>query len=322
MKLVGVVMVKNEADVIEAFVRHNLLFLDRLLIIDHQSSDATVKIVMALAAEGLPIDLMRDTAIAFRQGDRIGEMARLAFTKHGANHVFALDADEFIAAESRSQLVDLLQQVPRSQSVCLPWRNFVPEDAPPSVLHPLSRIQLRAFADVEPLTKLVLGRHFVEDNLAIGHGNHLLLRVVNGQVVTLPPVPLLAGVELAHVPFRSINQFVAKIVLSWFGNRLLQGKLVRISETNWHWRDLFDRYIAGDTPDWAQMRAHALRSYLLTPDAKPQALPIESARLVLEPLPHDPMLRYTADHTDDPMRLLAVWVERLLDRQLESGAGR
>ncbi len=321
MKLAGVVMVKNEADVIEAFVRHNLRFLDRLLIVDHQSSDATVKIVMSLAVEGLPIDLMRDTAIAFRQGDRIGEMARLAFTKYGADHVFALDADEFIAAETRSQLVDRLQSVPRGQSVCLPWRNFVPEDAPPLALHPLSRIRLRAFADVEPLTKLVLGQHFVEDNLAIGHGNHLLLRVVNGQVVTLPPVPLLAGVELAHVPFRSINQFVAKIVLSWFGNRLLQGKLARISETNWHWRELFDRYIAGDTPDWSQIRAHALRSYLLTPDAKPQALPIESARLVLDPLPHDPTLRYTADQNDDPMRLLAVWVERLLDRQFEVDAG-
>jgi len=48
MKLVGVVMAKNEADVIEAFVRHNLRFLDRLLIIDHQSSDATANIVMAL----------------------------------------------------------------------------------------------------------------------------------------------------------------------------------------------------------------------------------------------------------------------------------
>lgn len=35
MKTVGVACVKNEADIVEAFVRHNLFYLDALLILNH-----------------------------------------------------------------------------------------------------------------------------------------------------------------------------------------------------------------------------------------------------------------------------------------------
>ena len=34
-------MVRNEADIVEAFVRHNLRVLDAMLVVDHGSTDAT-----------------------------------------------------------------------------------------------------------------------------------------------------------------------------------------------------------------------------------------------------------------------------------------
>lgn len=320
MNLVGVAMVKNEADVIEAFVRHNLTLLDRLLVIDHQSSDATVAILSALRAEGLPVELMRDTAIAFRQGDRIGELARLAFGRFGADHVFALDADEFMLAQSRALLASRLADLPADASVSIPWRNYVPEDAPPSAVHPFARIRLAASADVRPMTKLVLGRSFVALGHEVSHGNHALLARTDGQWQALAIPPLLPDVALAHLPFRSIEQFIAKIVLAWFGNRLLQGPAARVSDTNWHWRDLFDRYLAGETPSWTQMREHALRSYLLTPEPQSASLPLDQARLALDPLPLHHALRYTPSHAVDPMRRLATWVEQLLDRQMQDAA--
>ncbi|HWT15174.1 MAG TPA: glycosyltransferase family 2 protein [Patescibacteria group bacterium] len=316
MKLVGVAMVKNEADIIEAFVRHNLGLLDRLLIIDHQSSDATVAILDALRAEGLPIDLMRDTAIAFRQGDRIGELARQAFNRHQADHVFALDADEFIVAPSRDILASRLDGIAGGGHASLPWRNFVPEDAPPAATHPFARIRLAARADVPPMTKLVLGRAFVERDEAISHGNHALLDRVDGEWLPLTVPPTVPGLTLAHLPFRSIEQFIAKIVLAWFGNRLLQGPAARHSDTNWHWRDLFDRYVTGETPTWSQMREHALRCYLMTPDPQLPTLPLDRAQLELDPIEIRHELRYTPRDAVDPMRRLSVWVEQLLDRQM------
>lgn len=316
MKLIGIAMVKNEADIIETFVRHNLGLLDRLLIIDHQSSDATVPILNALRAEGLQVDLMRDTAIAFRQGDRMTELALQAFSQHHADHVFTLDADEFILAESRAQLEGVLAQLPDGAHASLPWSNRVPEDAPPESLHPFARIRLAASADVSPMTKLVLGKSLPASRLVISHGNHALLKAESDtwQMQALPGI--VDGIALAHLPFRSTEQFVGKIVLSWFGNRLLQGSAARFSETNRHWRELFDCYLAGETPNWKQMREHALRCYLLAPDARGQQLPLSSVRICLDPLPVRFELKHTSATASDPMRRLSVWVEQLLDRQM------
>ena len=43
-------MLRNEADVVESFVRHNLSLLDGLLVVDHGSSDGTSEILDALVA--------------------------------------------------------------------------------------------------------------------------------------------------------------------------------------------------------------------------------------------------------------------------------
>ena len=54
MKIWGVSMVRNEEDIVEAFVRHNLTILDGMLVVDHNSTDRTPAILTALCAERLP----------------------------------------------------------------------------------------------------------------------------------------------------------------------------------------------------------------------------------------------------------------------------
>lgn len=56
MELYGAAMVRNEADIVEAFVRHSLTVLDGLLVVDHGSIDGTWKILDARVREGLPIE--------------------------------------------------------------------------------------------------------------------------------------------------------------------------------------------------------------------------------------------------------------------------
>ena len=48
MILWGVAMVRNEAELVEAFVRHNLTLLDGMLIVDHNSTDSTSSILASL----------------------------------------------------------------------------------------------------------------------------------------------------------------------------------------------------------------------------------------------------------------------------------
>jgi hypothetical protein len=60
VRLLGAAHVRNEADIVEAFVRHDLVLLDGIAIVDHASVDATPDILRALKDEGLPIVLARD----------------------------------------------------------------------------------------------------------------------------------------------------------------------------------------------------------------------------------------------------------------------
>ena len=43
MRLAGITIARNECDIVEAFVRHNEAVLDRLYILDNDSSDGTLE---------------------------------------------------------------------------------------------------------------------------------------------------------------------------------------------------------------------------------------------------------------------------------------
>src|SRR5687768_223427 len=112
MKLIAVAMAKNEGDVIEAFVRRNLECLDHLVVIDHDSTDATGEILLKLRDEGLPLTVGLDRSLAFEQGERMTAASRQAMRQHDADACFLLDADEFILADSRAALERAVASIP------------------------------------------------------------------------------------------------------------------------------------------------------------------------------------------------------------------
>jgi len=67
VRVVGFTLVRNEEDVIEASIRHNLRSLDAITVVDHGSDDATPQILASLVREGLPVEVRRDDAIELRQ---------------------------------------------------------------------------------------------------------------------------------------------------------------------------------------------------------------------------------------------------------------
>src|SRR5258706_11986608 len=101
MKIVGISMIRNDADIVEPFVRHTLRVLDHLFIIVHSPEDGTDGILKALHAEGLPMTLVFDDEPAFLQGERLTWLARQACAAIGPDFLFPLDADEFIVPGDR-----------------------------------------------------------------------------------------------------------------------------------------------------------------------------------------------------------------------------
>lgn len=61
MKIVSITMVKNEADIIESFVRYHLNIVDEMIILDNCSSDETPLIINKLIDEDFPIIFLKDS---------------------------------------------------------------------------------------------------------------------------------------------------------------------------------------------------------------------------------------------------------------------
>src|SRR5207248_2267616 len=78
MKIAGISMIRNDADIVEPFVRHTLRLLDHLFVIVHSPEDGTGEILKALHDEGLPMTLVHYGEPAFLQGEGLTWLARQA----------------------------------------------------------------------------------------------------------------------------------------------------------------------------------------------------------------------------------------------------
>lgn len=57
MQCVGISVVKNESDIIEVFIRHNLKHLNKLYIVEYNSQDNTAEIINKLKDDGYNLEI-------------------------------------------------------------------------------------------------------------------------------------------------------------------------------------------------------------------------------------------------------------------------
>jgi hypothetical protein len=211
MRLVAVSIVKNEADIIEAFVRHTLAWVDRLLVFDHDSTDGTRQILGALQREGLPVSLYTDDALGNLQQTRSQHLTRLAAREFSADWVLPLDADEILVGPGRAALEHTLAGCGPDRATTLPLLNYYPtaqDDI--TVENPVLR--LRHCQPSPPRTrKIMVPRPLaLTAEVTAGKGSHALYR---GQEM-LPDQPLPADYHLAHLALRSPQHQMLRVTLA------------------------------------------------------------------------------------------------------------
>src|SRR3977135_4271324 len=124
MKLVAISRVKNELDIIEAFVRHHSQYFNTLIVLDDGSSDGTYEVLQALQAAGLPLVLMREPSVGYEQSRYMTRLLRMAVDQFGADWIMPLDADDFVEPHHAAPLAQLLHaREPALLKVS--WNNFV-----------------------------------------------------------------------------------------------------------------------------------------------------------------------------------------------------
>jgi hypothetical protein len=208
--VVAISTVKNEIDIVEAFVRHTLAFVDHLVIADNGSTDGTLDILRALEREGLPLTVTEDRSAGKYLSQRMTRLMREeAAKRHGADWIVPLDADEFLVVPERTTLIP--ENAAVDATIDLPWRTYVPDESDePAKLNPVLRIRHRLVREGWPFVKVLVPRQLaMHPDAVLTQGSHLLH--LSGQ-----PCPTVAAQKavLAHFPIRGPGQYLAKIAIS------------------------------------------------------------------------------------------------------------
>lgn len=220
--IIAVACIRDEQDVVERFVRHNLAVVDALVVVDHLSRDATPAILHALMAEGLPLAVCHVSLPGKHQADWMSRMARAVAGRLAAHPVVPLDADEFLAGSDAAEMRSLLRAVPRDAVQALEWVSYVPMPIDSATeVDVLKRITHRRVREVSRTVKLVAGHDLAADpEFRWSHGAHRT--TLAGR--DLEPGPARPELALAHVPVRSVDQLRAKVATSRLSNAVRTGR--------------------------------------------------------------------------------------------------
>ncbi|MES1167590.1 MAG: glycosyltransferase family 2 protein, partial [Oleiharenicola lentus] len=211
MRLVAVSIVKNEADIIEAFVRHTRAWVEHHLVFDHDSTDGTREILAALQREGLPLTLYTDGALGNLQQARSNHLTRVAAESFAADWILPLDADEILTGPGRAALEKILAASGPDQPVSQRLLNYYPsteDDA--AEINPVRRLR-HCSASPSQTRKIIVPRQLALDaQVVAGKGSHALHR----GTAPLPDRPLPEDFHLAHLALRSPQHQVLRVVLA------------------------------------------------------------------------------------------------------------
>ena len=308
MKIAGISMIRNDADIVEPFVRHALRLLDHLFIIVHSPEDGTGEIIKALHAEGLPMTLVLDEEPAFLQGERLTWLARQAHSALQPDFIFPLDADEFLLPADRDTIESVLESLPaKAPAARMRLRTFVPTaDDALDEPNPLRRIRCRAREEPK-VEKVVLARAFAADPmLVIDQGNHGVLRI--GAFARHLPVPALRELALAHYPVRSGAQVVNKTIIGYLAHIACGRPQLEEQRLATHWRRCYEDLVSGKTRG---MTDHQLIAWF----HGRQDIAARSDDLVCDPTPAPDALRYAHLVRNDSYSTLARFAENLIRKR-------
>jgi glycosyl transferase family 2 len=310
VRLWGATMVRNEADVIETFVRHNLRTLDGLAIVEHGSFDGTAEILAALAKEGLPLRIYSDREPSFQQSLRMTQVVRQTLRDQQADFVFGLDADEFLRVPRRDLLEAVLMDVPPGMHAVGHWYTYVPDSfddgAPIGPQHLRRRLKIER-REAQGYHKVIVSRALLDNpNDRVIDGNHMVASP--DEAPGRRHARLREDVVIfAHCPVRSRAQLESKVILGYLARQARSGDAI---PTSFHWRDLYAELRAGGRFTHDRLTEITCNYGLERKDWRP----VSEIELMEDPVPLTAELRYPPPAGLDTLRRVMMFAETLVAR--------
>jgi hypothetical protein len=207
MKLVMTLLVRDEADIVDAQIAFHLdAGIDFVVATDNRSEDETTAILERYERDG-HLHLIRERGDDLRQSEWVSRMARLAAAEFAADWVLNTDADEFWMPRG-GDFRALFAAIPRRfGAIRGAWRNYVPR--PEDDRFFAERMTARLCAPrfhPHPLSTHFKTAHRGVADVRVGRGNH--------EAFGSGLVPLRGWypIEIHHFPVRSREHCLRKYV--------------------------------------------------------------------------------------------------------------
>ena len=254
---VALCMIRNEQDIIEPFLRHTARLVDLVFVLDNCSTDASRKIITKTAQELGNIVVTDLPEEGYNQSETMTRFLQHVQSTVFADFVFLLDADEFLSASSKQELMTSLRHLAPMTVGLIPWVTYVPSAAlsETDFPDPLDRLTLRRRHESPQYYKAVLRlAGGFDPALKVEQGNH---NIRDGKLRRLPS-QVLTSLELFHFPLRSVDQLLAKGVIGWEANQRRAAHKPNSKEA-YQWKRLHDIALRNERPSAKILMQEALR---------------------------------------------------------------
>ena len=202
MKVISFTVLNNEADIIESFVRYNMTYVDKMIILDNGCTDNTIKILKLLQQEGYDIEIFNESRVGFEQYVLMNKYLRIVSEEYESDWIIPLDADEMLMSDDKP-IRAALEELPRDRIYKIYWRQFVmnDEDDPKETF--VCRRMKHSF--LHKIGKVIIPTSMVKKcDLILQPGQH---SVVSNEKVWMEETGILC---MAHYPHRSFEQSKTK----------------------------------------------------------------------------------------------------------------
>ncbi len=300
MKIVAVMSMRNEADIVETWVRYYVEAVDHIIITDNMSVDGSGDILQELIAEGLPISVEVDNRPAHFQEERMQKMMRRAFLEFEADWVLLLDADEFLIPPAGRTLRDIFGKLKKNRLLKVAWTTYIPTESDPDEPNILKRVSHRLENEVKRSHKVMVPAKIGKKAKAVikmgNHGMRIGRRRVDTQRAP-------SGMSLAHFPVRSKEQLATKILV---------GRIASLARSNYtegegyHQKILFDRFFENKGEAFSDLKEMAVNYFGSGKEEH------ESPRIINGPIEDslsDFTIKYSSDSICTPLRVFASTAE-------------
>lgn len=208
-KLMVVAMVRNEQIRMHDFMRHVCALFDRVLIIDHCSTDDTARI--ALSYQGVnhtKVLVLRGEDPGYYQKEYMTACANAIIKEACAEWIFFLDIDEFLPFANAREFKRALSAYREFPVIRMHWRNIALKKLDPATVQGAEGI----LAPTSCVTKIAIHASALGCmDISVVDGNHELKLTGFGFPHS---VPIIHAFDLYHVPIYGKEALQRKIELT------------------------------------------------------------------------------------------------------------